>query len=450
MTTDYKQRPDCNNLSHIPGAKGLPILGNTLDVIKDLEGFIQQLHRDHGKVSRIKLLNQHGLMVSGADNHQRIFLDREKNFSSQKGLEQSIGQFYSGCIQMTDFDEHKFLRRMMQTAFKSAAMKNYQAMVNPVVAQHLATWSQQPEVDIFPAVKSTLLAIGAKVFIGEEDPAEIERINTAFLNINIGLMGLIRKDLPGTKYRKGKRGQQYLQQYFLGQIAQRRQGDQQDMFSFMCREKDDDGNYFPNEMIIAQASFILFAAHDTTTSLLNHLLYYTALHPEWQQRLRSECESIGRGAGETLGYDDLPLMPVMDRVINEVLRMRPSVSLTPRRTINACEIDGHQVPADTMIFTSPIFNHYDPEFWSEPNTFDPDRFSEERAEHKRHSFSYLPFGGGAHKCIGMHFAVMLTKCFMQQLLTDNSYALSADFNNQFEWVPMPKPKGLKIHCHRTH
>ena len=58
-----------------------------------------------------------------------------------------------------------------------------------------------------------------------------------------------------------------------------------------------------------------------------------------------------------------------------------------------------------MIMLSPPFTHRMEEWWSNPLEFDPMRFSPERAEHKRHGFSYVPFGGGAHKCIGMHFAL---------------------------------------------
>ncbi len=441
LDTNYRSRPDCKNLDHIPGTSGLPFIGNTLDVIKDLDGFIHQLHKEHGSVARVKLLNQHGLMVSGAENYQRIFLDTSKNFSNEKGLEQSIGQFYGGCIQMTDFDEHKFLRRMMQTAFKSSSMKNYQKMLNPVVEKHLQEWSGESNVDVFPRVKATLLAIGAKVFIGETDQQEVDRLNGAFLDINTGLMGMIRRSIPGTKFHRGKRGQKYLHDYFLRQIPERRQSEKQDMFSYMCREKTDDDQYFANDLIIPQASFLLFAAHDTTTSLLCHMIYYTAMHPEWQQALREECESLDK---PFLDYDDLGKMPVMDRVINECLRLRPSVSLTPRRSIRECELDGHRVPADTMIFTSPIHNHYDPKYWTEPTKFDPERFSSERAEHKNHSFAFLPFGGGAHKCIGMHFAVMLSKCFMHQLLANHQYRLPENHQHDFEWVPMPKPKQLIV------
>ena len=157
--------------------------------------------------------------------------------------------------------------------------------------------------------------------------------------------------------------------------------------------------------------------------------------------MRDECLSVGKAE---LEYEDLEKMKTVDQVFNESLRLRPSVSMFARRTINECEIEGVKVPADAMVFCSAILNHRDPAFWTNPEAFDPDRFSDERQEHKNHSFAFHPFGGGAHKCIGMHFATMLSKTFMYKLLLKYEYELPANFKTRFEWVPLPKPAKLPI------
>ena len=157
---------------------------------------------------------------------------------------------------------------------------------------------------------------------------------------------------------------------------------------------------------------------------------------------------VMRGVGCVSCHGRLDKMEVVDRVLKETLRMRPSVPFLARRTIKECEISGHRIPADTMIWVSPLQQHHDPKFWTNPEQFDPDRFSPERAEFKNHSFCYHPFGGGAHKCIGMHFAAMLTKTFMHQLLLKYEYSLPADFKPRFEWVPLPKPAKLPIQWKR--
>jgi cytochrome P450 len=377
----------------------------------------------------------------GVDNYQRLLLDREQNFSAEMGFAESLGQFYKGGILMKDFADHKFLRRMMQGAFKTNAMKNYVAMMNPVMQDHIDKWDGIKNFQFFPEIKKALLEVGAKVFIGVELGEEADKVNQAFLDINDGLLGQLRKEWPGTKYGKGKKAERYLRDYFSKEIDKRSEGDGQDILSLICREKDDEGNFFDKELIIPQASFLLFAAHDTTTSVLNHMVYYTAMHPEWQDKMREECLALGK---DEIEYEDLEKMVCVENVFNESLRLRPSVSFLARRSIRECEFNGIRIPADTMFFFSAILNHRNPEFWTNPDQFDPERFLPERAEHKSHSFAFHPFGGGAHKCIGMHFASMLTKTFMHQLLMKYDYSLPVNFKTHFEWVPLPKPAKLPV------
>ena len=298
-------------------------------------------------------------------------------------------------------------------------------------------WDQEKNFLFFPAIKKTLLDIGASVFIGvEELGTEMDKLNKAFLDISEeGLLGLVKLDMPPFKYHRGKNGARYLEQYFEKIIPQRRAGDGKDMLSHMVKEKQDNGEYFSNEDLIPQASFLLFAAHDTTTSTLNHVLLYTAQNPEWQEKLREEARSLNK---PYLEYDDLDRVEMMEYVFKESLRLAPSVSIMQRRTTKDCEIGGYHVPADTVIYVPPIYNHYMEEYWSEPLKFDPMRFAPPREEHKSHSFAWMPFGGGAHKCIGMHFANMIVKCFMHQFLLKYEWTLPDNYSPKMESFPLPK------------
>jgi cytochrome P450 len=84
------------------------------------------------------------------------------------------------------------------------------------------------------------------------------------------------------------------------------------------------------------------------------------------------------------------------------------------------------------------YNHVMPDWWTEPQRFDPERF--ERGEHKQHAFLYHPFGGGAHKCIGMHFAQMVFRIFMYHLINRHEIQLRPGYALDWQYIPMPKPK----------
>lgn len=445
IPTDYVNEPDNTDLNHIPGNYGaLPYLGNTIDIVKDLYGFIDKNYKRYGEVSKIKIAGQPSLLVVGADNYQQIYLDREKTFSAQMGYENSLGHFYKKALLLRDFNDHKIQRRLFQTAFKNNQMRGYVDIMNPLFENNIAQWDGQKGFKFFPAVKKVLLDVGATVFIGvEELGPEMDKLNEAFLNISEkGLMGAFKIDVPGFKFHKGKLGAKYLEEYFDKTIPIRRAGEGRDMLTHMSKEKMDDGNYFPNEDLIPQASFLLFAAHDTTTSTLNQLILKLAEHPEWQDKIREEALSLNK---PMLDYDDLEKVELMELAFKEVLRMAPSVSLMQRRTIKETTIGGHKVPANTMISVPPVYNHHMPEFWTNPEKFDPYRFAEGREEHKNHSFCYMPFGGGAHKCIGMHFANMIVKCFLHQFILKYEWSLPEGYVPQHEAFPLPKTKdGLPV------
>jgi cytochrome P450 len=441
---DYVNEPFNKDLDHIPGDYGwMPYIGNTVELLDDLYGFIDKNYQQYGEIFKVKIGGLPGLMVVGPENFKSIYTDKDKNYSAQMGYSDSLAHFYDKALLLRDFDDHRFQRRMFQTAFKTEPMKGYVGIMNPLLKANLDSWEGKKDFLFFPAIKKALLDVGATVFIGvKELGPEMDQLNEAFLNISEkGLMGLFKIDMPPFKYHKGKEGSRFLEKYFEKIIPIRRAGDGKDMLTHMAKEKMEDGEYFPDVDLIPQASFLLFAAHDTTTSTLNHVLLYTAQHPEWQDKMREEALALGK---DELEYDDLEKMEVMELVFKEALRMNPSVSMMTRRTINESEMTDHKtgavykVPANTQIYIPPVYNHFLEEYWKEPLKFDPMRFAPGREEHKGHSFCYMPFGGGAHKCIGMHFANMIVKCFMHQFLLKYEYSLPEGYTPKMEAFPLPK------------
>jgi cytochrome P450 len=127
-------------------------------------------------------------------------------------------------------------------------------------------------------------------------------------------------------------------------------------------------------------------------------------------------------------------------VINECLRMVTPLPFTIRRAVRDTEILGHYIPAGTNVNMWPGMNHRLPELWTDPETFDPDRFAEPRAEHKRHRYAFTPFGGGAHKCIGMVFGQLEIKTVMHRILTNYRLELPhPGYRPRYDYAGMPVP-----------
>jgi len=434
----YKQKPDAQNLDHIPGEYGMPVLGKTFQILSDLSALVQDHYTRFGEVSRVNIGGQRGLFVMGPENLKQIYLDADRNFSTEMGYAERLGRFYKGGLLLRDFDEHKFQRRIFQSAFKNQAMKGYVDVLNPLYEKYINEINPT-DFHFFPFIKTVLLRAVAKVFIDIDDMGEdANKLNSAFLDLNDALTAIIREDipLPWLKYHKGKVAQKYLHNYVRKLIAQKRAGNGKDMLSFMCKEQTEDGDLFTEIDIVQHVSFLLFGAHDTTTSALTHVMYRLAVHQDWQDKVRKESQDLGK---KYLSYEDIENLRSLNLVFDEVLRLHPSVQLMTRRTVRECEIGGYRVPAHTMIYIPPMMNHKMEKYWSNPEKFDPERFNEERAEHKKHPFQYLPFGGGPHKCIGMHFARMQALLFMHQMLLKYQFSAPENYFPKMVYVPLPKP-----------
>ena len=437
VSTEYKLAKNNTDLGHIPGSFGLPVIGYTFPLVRDLYGTVDRHYRKYGPVSRFGLAGVRGLLLIGPDLYKEVYLDSDRNFSAEMGYMGSLGRYYRGALLLRDHDEHRFQRRMMQSAFKNDAMKGYISVMGPMIAEAVESWAATENMLFFPAIKQNLLDVAAKIFVGlEKGDKRADHMNEAFTDVANGMMGIITKEIPGTRHAKAKKGERYLKSFYESLIDERRRGDGVDTFSYFTREKTEDGEYFSNDDITAHMSFLLFAAHDTTTSALSHLLYYLGQDQQAQQRLREEAQAIDK---DFLDYEDLEQMPLAEVAVKEALRLHPSVMMMQRRTIKDCTLGGYAVPANTILTLAPQHTHRMAEYWDDPLKFDLDRWLEPRNEHKRHNFSFVGFGGDAHKCIGMHFALMQVKNFLHQFLRRYEFRLADNFSDKMQTVPLPKP-----------
>lgn len=435
---EYVRHKDNKQLSHIPGSYGLPLLGRTFPFVINPYRVLDEGYRRYGPVHKASLTFQKFVVALGPDYIQQLMLDNERAFSARMGYDNPLGDFFAGGLLMRDFDEHKFHRRIMQTAFKIDAMRTYIDQMHPIIDEQVDSWRNRPDFHFYPNIKTLLLDVGAKVFLGLDMHGEETRaLNQSFLDMNEGVLALIRKDWPGLLYRKGMNGRRELESFFLGLVPGRRGQQGSDMATFFANEKTEEGEYFSDKVVGEHLIFLLLAAHDTTTSALTMATYYLANNPAWQERLREELRGLGR---DELSYDDLSKnVPDLDHCFKEVLRMNPPVPMLMRRTVKEVEVGGYALSPHTMIQISPLYTQRMEEWWTNPHEFDPDRFA--RGEHKQHSFLWAPFGGGAHKCIGLHFADMLFKCALSKILLSYriSFAKPDQYPGRIQHFPFAKP-----------
>jgi cytochrome P450 len=210
----------------------------------------------------------------------------------------------------------------------------------------------------------------------------------------------------------------------------------------MCHAKDEEGRAWTDDEIVEHFNFMMMAAHDTTASALTTMTWAITEYPEWQERLAEEVAKLGDGP---MTPDMASNMPLTEMVFHEALRLVPPVPLIPRVALKDFEWNGIHIPAGYGVTANVTMAMRSAAHYTNPELFDPERFSAERAEHRSHRFAWAPFGGGAHKCIGIHFANMQVKAFIRAFLT--RCEINRNSTTPVEWkrLPTARPQcGLPI------
>ncbi len=438
----WTRRATAKDLAHIPGENGPPIVGTTLRLLRDPPGYSAHMIKQYGKIFRTNAFGNPQVSLMGAEANELMLFDRDKLFSSEQGWGPLLNLLFPRGLMLLDFDHHRLDRKALGIAFKPEPMHAYTLEMNAAIASALCRW--RGDMTFYPAIKQLTLDIAAESFLGIPLGPEADAINKAFVDMVQASVGVVRAPVPFTKMGRGVAGRNYLIGYFGPQIEERRRNEnRQDMFSQFCRARREDGEYMTDGELIDHINFLMMAAHDTITSSVTSMVWFLAKHPEWQEKLRTECLAIAP-AGSVIGHDDLAKFELTEYAFKEALRLIPPVPSIPRRALRAFDFMGRHIPAGTSVSISPAYVHAMEEYWENPKSFDPMRFTPDKVK-ARHKYAWVPFGGGAHMCLGLHFAYMQTKIFMHHLLTTTRVEIADGYKPEWQAWPIPKPKdGLKV------
>lgn len=430
-------------LGGIPGEDGLPFLGNTLKLLKDPIAFGRRMVATYGPVYRNNAFGGPSVTLIGPEANELVLFDRDKIFSSEQGWGPMLNLLFPRGLMLMDFEKHRADRRTLSVAFKPEPMRHYAEQLNRGIARAVSEWGNRP-IRFYDAIKKLSLDLAAESFLGMALGPEADRINKAFVDEVQASVAPIRSPLPGTLTRRGVQAREYLIDLFRREIPKRRDGDGQDFFSLFCRATDEEGQPLSDQAIADHMNFLMMAAHDTITSSATSLIMLLGRHPEWQDRLREEIAGLGLNDDEGVPYGQLDRLVLTEYAFKEALRMVPPVPSLPRRALKAFEYKGYQIPAGTFVGLNIAYVHQMAEHWPEPDRYDPMRFAPE-AVRARHKYAWVPFGGGAHMCLGLHFATMQVRILLTHLLSRYRIELEPGAGQSWQYFPIPRPRdGLPV------
>nr|XP_012224505.1 PREDICTED: cytochrome P450 6k1-like [Linepithema humile]XP_012224506.1 PREDICTED: cytochrome P450 6k1-like [Linepithema humile]XP_012224507.1 PREDICTED: cytochrome P450 6k1-like [Linepithema humile] len=182
-------------------------------------------------------------------------------------------------------------------------------------------------------------------------------------------------------------------------------------------DQDVGGFKFDGDDLVAQAAIFFTGGFESSTTTITFTLYELAVYPEIQDRVRKEIfDALERSDGK-ITYDMIMSLSYLDMVVSEILRKYPPLPFLDRVTTNTYKVPDSDLvlEKDTPIYVSMLGMHYDPEYFPDPEKFDPERFNE---ENKRNipSCAYFPFGEGPHSCIGLRLGLLQSKLGIIKIL----------------------------------
>ncbi|MEM9765001.1 MAG: cytochrome P450, partial [Pseudomonadota bacterium] len=263
---------------------------------------------------------------------------------------------------------------------------------------------QQPldqATSIFQATNDLALKISSKALLGLETSSgtrHLADVMRAILEGMFSKLSLVPVDLPGTPYRQQRQRMETVERMLSAEIETKRRTPDDSILSTLITATDEEGSKFTDAELISNTFLLFFAGHDTAACTLAWLLFLIGQHPEVEQRLIQEIrDHVGDAYPR---YEQVAEMPYLDHVVKEGMRVLPASVVFPRFAAEDTALGGYHVPAGTEVLFSPLMAHHEAHVYPQPRRFDPDRWEDIQPGR----FEFLPFGGGARRCLGMPFS----------------------------------------------
>lgn len=390
--------------------------------------------KQYGPIFKAQFVNWPTVFVAEPELVAAIFKNEDKTWSAALAWR----LFFEGIDPRTttmdwpvtiDFETHKDARKLLQPAFSGTAMASYIETAIPMIERTVDGWVARGQVMFKAEVRRLFALIAGRIFLGVESDEQAEMLDRLLAAYWKGPVALSKNRLLSPTWRRAMAAYKKLFDWLLGMVPERRKNGGDDLFSRLCKTAHDVA-WVDDRALVSIFMGVLAAAFDTTSCGVTSMGYELARDRAWQQKLR---ESAGSGK---LTHESVRQLDTIEWAWKETLRLYPIAADVPRRALRDTQLGNYQIPAGTLVLAlvGAVLN--DPKIWSEPSRFDPMRFSPERAEDKKVKGAFLPFGGGAHACIGAQLSTLEAKAFWQVMLTRCRFELAKPYRAAHHLKPL--------------
>jgi len=427
-----------------PGAYGWPVVGETLAYLgasraNTASQFFTTRVAKYGKVFKTHLLFKWVVSLPPPEGNK--FLFSQENKLVQNAWPSSVVKLLgNGALTCLIGEKHKQVRKLFSTFFNPEGLQSFVPRMDALARGNLADhWEGKESIQALYVVKEFTFAIAANTFLSmTKDHPEFATMGQA-VEVYLGGIMQLPLDVPGTVYHKAGLARKTIKR-ILDPIIDEHQQDlrdgknTRDLLSMLLTSPLENENYMSMEDIKDNIVLMVFAGHDTSSITLALTLKYLYLNPHCLKEVIQEQQEIakGKGAGEALTWEDTRKMKYTWRCVQETIRLQPPVLGAFRSALQDFQYEGFTIKKGWMLMWSTARSHSLPEFFSNPTKFDPSRFEGSGPQ----PYTYVPFGGGPHMCLGNEFARTEILVYLHHLVLNYEWEM-VDPNEFVSIDPMP-------------
>lgn len=409
MTTLMQSKP-------VPRMPGVPVLGNAADFRKDPVGLLSQGFAQYGNVVRYQIASINLYGVSHPELAQQVLIERNKEFLKMERLDrppQGLGLVgRMGLVTNPDHSSWLTQRRMIQPMFHRTRLASMGQKMQDAVQAMLYRWEQGNgllEMDhemlnvTMDIITRTMFSSDISSSAGKAASASSAALHFASARIASPIKLPLKLPLPS--HLEFHRAMKTLDRIIFGLIEERRPrvGQHGDLLDMLLEARDaDTGEGMTDQQLRDELVTIFIAGHETTAHSLAWTWYLLGQHPEVLARMKAEVKQV---VGDRMPeVADQAQLTYTTQVFQEAMRLYPAAPIIPRRIEHEVTLGEHVLEANSRVLVCVRNIHRHPDFWEQPDRFDPDRFEASRS--KTHRLAFMPFGAGARMCIGNNLAMM--------------------------------------------
>ncbi|KAG7022447.1 Abscisic acid 8'-hydroxylase 4 [Cucurbita argyrosperma subsp. argyrosperma] len=421
-----------------PGSMGLPWIGETLQLYsQDPNIFFSEKQRRYGEIFKTNILGCPCVMLASAAAARFVLVTNAHLFrpTYPKSKETMIGPaalfFHQG-------NYHSNIRKLVQNSLCLGSLRNLVPHIETAAISAAESWAAAGHViNTFLEMKKFSFDVGILAVFGKLESDYSEKLKENYCILDKGYNSFPTR-LPGTAYSKALSARKKLRE-ILGEIIMERREKrvtERDLVGHLLSFRDENGGILSENQIADNIIGVLFAAQDTTASVLTWILKYLHDNLKLFEAVRAEQMEIYRRNGDgkmPLSWAQIKDMPLTHRVVLESLRMASIISFTFREAVVDVEYKGFLIPKGWKVM--PLFRniHHNPDYFPNPQIFDPSRF-----EVAPRPNTFMPFGNGVHSCPGNELAKLEILVLLHHLITKFRWEVVGS-QSGIQYGPFPVP-----------